>query len=244
MGAVCHLLGSGGLRLRDRSRFFRGTGPKGNHALAGGPGSNLAAGLGLQVASRRALKGRYSAARASGLGWRVRQINRSTERAARHIRGLLLGLGIRGSAKPPRWAGLAAFSLVVLVVLCFSPPLRAQSPTGTPPFGSFSGGPDVVNNANLDVHLSIPVVNKAGRGLPFYYLLTDDSFIWSPVTVNGNKPLFQPDCQHHPAGASQLRAVTPVRPELGDRDCRRRVGILAYRYRGKRPHCLPRRPRR
>src|SRR6267154_1695089 len=39
---------------------------------------------------------------------------------------------------------------------------------GLPPFGSFSGGPfDIVNNANLNVHMTLPIVAKQGRGLPF-----------------------------------------------------------------------------
>jgi RHS repeat-associated protein len=57
--------------------------------------------------------------------------------------------------------------------------------TGLPPFGSFSGGPDIVNNASLNDHIEIPVVAKAGRGLPFYYILTYDSSVWSPINASG-----------------------------------------------------------
>jgi RHS repeat-associated protein len=64
----------------------------------------------------------------------------------------------------------------------------AQVATGLPPFGSFGGGPfDTVNNANLDVHFQIPVVSKAGRGLPFYYLLAYDNSIWVPVNSSGSQ---------------------------------------------------------
>ena len=57
-----------------------------------------------------------------------------------------------------------------------------QVTTGTPPFGTFGGGPfDTVNLANLNVHFAIPVVNKAGRGIPFTYTLSYDSSIWTPV---------------------------------------------------------------
>ena len=50
-------------------------------------------------------------------------------------------------------------------------------------YGSFGGGPfDVINLGNLNVHYSIPVLHKAGRGLPFNYDLTYDSSIWTPVT--------------------------------------------------------------
>ena len=37
----------------------------------------------------------------------------------------------------------------------------SQVTTGTPPFGGFGGGPfDVVDLANLNVHFSVPIVNK------------------------------------------------------------------------------------
>src|SRR3989441_4327896 len=65
--------------------------------------------------------------------------------------------------------------------------LQGQVATGTPPFGSFSGGPDVVNNANLNVHVSIPVRVKAGRGVSFSYVLSDDSSVWYPVTSGPSK---------------------------------------------------------
>jgi RHS repeat-associated protein len=57
--------------------------------------------------------------------------------------------------------------------------------TGTPPFGSFSGGPDIVNNANLDVHLQIPILAKAGRGLPFSFSLSYDNSVWFPEMADG-----------------------------------------------------------
>lgn len=61
-----------------------------------------------------------------------------------------------------------------------------QVATGTPPFGSFGGGPfDVVNLGNLNVHFAIPVLHKAGRGTPFTYDLSYDSSVWTPVTSNG-----------------------------------------------------------
>ena len=57
------------------------------------------------------------------------------------------------------------------------------------PFGSFGGGPDSVNLGSLNVHLDVPVVNKAGRGMPFTYTLSYDSSVyypnaatWTPVT--------------------------------------------------------------
>jgi RHS repeat-associated protein len=62
----------------------------------------------------------------------------------------------------------------------------AQVSTGTPLFSTAGGGPiDAINLGNLNVHLTIPVLNKAGRGVPFFYNLTYDSSIWIPVTAFG-----------------------------------------------------------
>src|SRR5713226_9087416 len=60
--------------------------------------------------------------------------------------------------------------------------------TGTPPFGSFGGGPfDTVNLASLNVHFEVPVIHKAGRGTPFSYDLSYDSLVWKPVGVSGSQ---------------------------------------------------------
>ena len=59
-----------------------------------------------------------------------------------------------------------------------------QVATGTPPFGSFNGGPDIVNIENLNVHIPIPVFNKAGRNLPFAYNYGYDSSVWYPGTTS------------------------------------------------------------
>lgn len=67
----------------------------------------------------------------------------------------------------------------------------AQVATGTPALGSFAGGPDIVNLGNLNTHLDIPIVRKAGRGTNFNYDLTYDSSIWKKVTVSGT-PTWQP----------------------------------------------------
>lgn len=56
----------------------------------------------------------------------------------------------------------------------------AQVPTGTPPFGSFTGSPDIIDEANLNVRFNIPIESKAGRGIPFSWTLAYDSSIWTP----------------------------------------------------------------
>jgi RHS repeat-associated protein len=65
-------------------------------------------------------------------------------------------------------------------------PASGQVATGFPPYGSFGGGPfDTVNNANLNVHFGIPIFSRAGRGIPFSYILSYDSSVWSPVNSAG-----------------------------------------------------------
>ena len=71
--------------------------------------------------------------------------------------------------------------LLLLLVLA-DLPATAQVTTGTPPFGSYGGGPETINLANLNSHLPFPVFHKAGRGLNFNFDLDYDSSIWTPVT--------------------------------------------------------------
>ncbi len=84
-------------------------------------------------------------------------------------------------------------SALLITALCISArTVAAQVATGTPPLGSFGGGPfDTVNLANLNVHLDIPVLSKAGRGLPFTYDLGYDSSVWYPLT-SGSTTSWQP----------------------------------------------------
>jgi RHS repeat-associated protein len=63
----------------------------------------------------------------------------------------------------------------------------AQVTTGTPSFGSFSGGPDVVNNANLNAHWAFPIIHKPGRGADFDYALSYDTSVWFPTGVSGSQ---------------------------------------------------------
>jgi len=85
----------------------------------------------------------------------------------------------------------AALLSCIVFVLLSAATSRAQVATGFPPFGSFKGAPDAVDLANLNVHWSIPVFTKAGRGLPFVYALAYDSSIWSPV-FNGSSTVWSP----------------------------------------------------
>jgi len=74
----------------------------------------------------------------------------------------------------------------LLIAVLATGAASGQVKTGTPPFGSFGDGPfDTVNLGNLNVHFSIPVLHKAGRGVPFAYDLSYDSSVWTPVTSSG-----------------------------------------------------------
>jgi RHS repeat-associated protein len=74
-------------------------------------------------------------------------------------------------------------SLVVLALFAFSAvACLGQVQSGTPPFGSFGGGLDAVNEGNNNVHWVVPVLHKAGRGTDFSYDLAYDSSVWYPVT--------------------------------------------------------------
>jgi RHS repeat-associated protein len=85
-------------------------------------------------------------------------------------------------------------SLLVVGLLALSGmSASAQVPTGTPPFGTFStnGAPDVIDLANLNSHIAVPVLHKAGRGTDFTYDLSYDSSVWYPV-VSGSTTSWQP----------------------------------------------------
>src|SRR5216684_1054598 len=79
-------------------------------------------------------------------------------------------------------------SLFLFVVLTVTGCAFGQVATGMPPFGSFGGGPfDTVDLGNLNVHFAIPILHKAGRGLPFNYDLSYDSSVWTPVGSSGSQ---------------------------------------------------------
>lgn len=76
----------------------------------------------------------------------------------------------------------------LFVVIATAPPVLGQVATGVYPFGTFdTPGIDTINVGNLNVHLSIPVLSKTGRGLPFNASLTYDSSIYYPVGVSGSQ---------------------------------------------------------
>jgi hypothetical protein len=85
--------------------------------------------------------------------------------------------------KRTRFYAVYLASLLAAAVSC-----AAQVSTGTPPFSSIGGGPfDSVNLGNLNVHFTVPIIHKAGRGIPFSYDLSYDNSVYQIVIVNGNQ---------------------------------------------------------
>jgi RHS repeat-associated protein len=91
------------------------------------------------------------------------------------------------ASRPVISSGGRNLFLFFLLCLFVSPPTSAQAQPGTPPFGSFGGGPDIINLGNLNGHLTIRVMNKPGRGANFTYDLSYDTSVWYPVTSGGSK---------------------------------------------------------
>src|SRR6266851_5260401 len=68
----------------------------------------------------------------------------------------------------------------------------AQVATGTPPFGSFAGGPDVINLADLNSHWGYGMVAKAGRGIGFHDTLGFDNTVWKVGDDGSGHSIWQP----------------------------------------------------
>src|ERR1700756_3449569 len=84
------------------------------------------------------------------------------------------------------------FVIASVVFIVITPLALSQVQTGTPPFGTFSGGSfDTVDLANLNVHFGVPILQKAGRGIQFHYVMDYESSIWVP-TVSGSSTSWQP----------------------------------------------------
>ncbi len=91
-------------------------------------------------------------------------------------------------------AGIVTIQLL-LIALSVAPALAQLGGTnpgaGFPSFGSFAGSEfDTINEGNLNIHFSIPVFQKTGRGLSVVATISYNSLIWTPVGAltdgNGN----------------------------------------------------------
>lgn len=75
---------------------------------------------------------------------------------------------------------VAAIAFLLVVVALPSIGYGQGASIGTPTFGSLqSGNVDSVNLQNLNVNLTIPIVNHPGRGLGFQYSLAYNSLFWT-----------------------------------------------------------------
>lgn len=85
-----------------------------------------------------------------------------------------------------RFARCSSFFLCLATV--FAPTLVSAQATGLYAFGPFdTPGFDTINRGNLNVHLSIPVFSKPGRGgADFFYALRYDGLIWKPTSSDGS----------------------------------------------------------
>jgi hypothetical protein len=119
------------------------------------------------------------------------------------------------------------FVFVFGLLAIFSSATFAQVTTGTPPFGSFGGGPaDTINLANLNVHLTIPVLNKPGRGIPFVYNITYDNSIWYPVNSNGTnswQPCASPKPQPRRGGSNFRLRIVEYKTRIESGSCQQRL---------------------
>ena len=61
----------------------------------------------------------------------------------------------------------------------------------------------LINLANLNAHIDVPVIHKAGRGMAFTYDLVYDSSVWTPVTV-GSTTTRQPTANWGWGASTQL----------------------------------------
>ena len=84
-----------------------------------------------------------------------------------------------------------ALGLMVASVLTAS--AQTSPITGNPPLSSIAGGPfDSIDLANLNVHFSIPVFSRAGKGMPFSYALSYDGLIWGTTYNSSGQPQWTP----------------------------------------------------
>jgi RHS repeat-associated protein len=75
-----------------------------------------------------------------------------------------------------------AFLYLIMPVIAFG-----QVQPGMPAFGTFDGNPDVLDLANLNSRLTVPVFRRAGRGRNFSYDLAQDSSVWYPAGSSGSQ---------------------------------------------------------
>jgi YD repeat-containing protein len=127
----------------------------------------------------------------------------------------------------------------IVVVLALSVGLSsAQVQTGAYNFGTYSTtGPDVINIGNLNVLYNIPILNKAGRGLPLTYNLAYNSSVWYPVTL-GSSMTWQPTSTAwgwsglSPAGQSEITYLKQFNSETCVNNSNTHITYQSWSYSG------------
>lgn len=78
--------------------------------------------------------------------------------------------------------------ITLAAAVCIIQAGRAQTrvATGVQQFGSYTPTSfETIDNATLNAHFEVPIVAKAGRGMPFTFTLAYDSSIWTPTSSSG-----------------------------------------------------------
>ena len=75
--------------------------------------------------------------------------------------------------------------LISVVVFAFQAAQAQQTGSGLPAFGTFANSDfDTINAGNLNLHFTIPIFSKPGRGLPVTYSETyDNNSLWTVTSL-------------------------------------------------------------
>lgn len=108
--------------------------------------------------------------------------------------------------------------LALIILVCLVPVILSAQNTGVgvKPFGSYTqGGFDTINNQNLNVMFSIPIVSSAGRGQPLNFALSYNSQIYgvsSGVLYHPNNWGWQWDTPPGGTAADDSTTTQPIYP--------------------------------
>lgn len=90
--------------------------------------------------------------------------------------------------KPLSFSNIRTGLLLAAVLLIVASPLRAQVLTGNPRMSTTVRVPEgSLDLGNLNVHIPVSIIHKAGRGTSFGYVLSYDSSVWQPVSSSGTQ---------------------------------------------------------
>ena len=127
-----------------------------------------------------------------------------------------------------------------IIAIMATSPLTAQQPTvGFLLSTTSSGAFDTVNLSNLDVHFSIPVFARTGKGMSFAFALTYDSLVWSPSDASGGRTCtYQLGWGVQTNAATGYMSLTTVPTNCHPHGIKNRFGFLYYDVNGT-SHTFP-----